>query len=123
MKHSEPGSPITDPEPKAVAGTTGSSVLRGGFWNVASVLLPQIYLLVLSIVAARFLGPENMGRQSFIAFIALSATALFGGGIVHDADAVRRARCSGPIDLERSGASCVGVGAGQGSERSSAPPR
>ena len=35
----------------------------------------------MSVVAARFLGPEDMGRQSFIAFISLSATSLFGGGI------------------------------------------
>jgi O-antigen/teichoic acid export membrane protein len=65
----------------AAAATTGSSVLRGSFWNVSSSILPQLFVLVMSIVAARFLGPEDMGRQSFIAFIALSATSLFGGGI------------------------------------------
>jgi O-antigen/teichoic acid export membrane protein len=83
MNSSQPGSPITEPDPVAPAATatTGSSVLRGSFWNVVSTILPQIFLLVMSIVAARFLGPENMGRQSFISFIALSATALFGGGI------------------------------------------
>jgi O-antigen/teichoic acid export membrane protein len=84
MNSSPPGSPITDPEPidpSAATATTGSSVLRGSFWNVASTILPQLFVLVMSIVAARFLGPEDMGRQSFIAFIALSATALFGGGI------------------------------------------
>ena len=31
--------------------------------------LPQLYALVLSVVAARYLGPSGMGRQSFIAFI------------------------------------------------------
>jgi O-antigen/teichoic acid export membrane protein len=84
MNNSPPGSPITDPEPivpDAAAATTGSSVLRGSFWNVASTILPQLFVLVMSIVAARFLGPADMGRQSFIAFVALSATALFGGGI------------------------------------------
>jgi O-antigen/teichoic acid export membrane protein len=65
----------------AATATTGSSVLRGSFWSVASTIVPQLFVLVMSIVAARFLGPEDMGRQSFIAFIALSATALFGGGI------------------------------------------
>ena len=67
--------------PDAAAATTGGSVLRGSAWNVAATILPQLFVLVMSVVAARFLGPENMGRQSFIAFIALSATALFGGGI------------------------------------------
>ncbi len=84
MTDSPPGSPTTDPAPvvpDAAAATTGGSVLRGSFWNVASTILPQLFVLVLSVVAARFLGPEDMGRQSFIAFIALSATALFGGGI------------------------------------------
>ncbi|HTT94689.1 MAG TPA: polysaccharide biosynthesis C-terminal domain-containing protein [Solirubrobacterales bacterium] len=84
MNSSPPGSPITDPDPvapDAAAATTGGSVLRGSFWNVASTILPQLFVLVMSIVAARFLGPEDMGRQSFIAFIALSATSLFGGGI------------------------------------------
>lgn len=67
--------------PDAAAATTGGSVLRGSFWNATSTILPQLFVLVMSVVAARFLGPEDMGRQSFIAFIALSATALFGGGI------------------------------------------
>jgi O-antigen/teichoic acid export membrane protein len=65
----------------AAAETTGSSVLRGSFWNVASTILPQLFVLIMSVVAARFLGPDDMGRQSFIAFISLSATSLFGGGI------------------------------------------
>jgi O-antigen/teichoic acid export membrane protein len=86
MNSSPPGSPITDSDPEPVvrdhaAETTGSSILRGSFWNVASTILPQFFVLVMSVVAARFLGPEDMGRQSFIAFVALSATALFGGGI------------------------------------------
>jgi O-antigen/teichoic acid export membrane protein len=84
MTSSPPGSPTTEPGPPAVdaaAATTGGSVLRGSFWNLASTILPQLFVLVMSVVAARFLGPEDMGRQSFIAFIALSATALFGGGI------------------------------------------
>src|SRR6185312_9154630 len=84
MNSSPPGSPTTDRGPvaaDAAAATTGGSVLRGSFWNVASTILPQLFVLVMSVVAARFLGPEDMGRQSFIAFIALSATSLFGGGI------------------------------------------
>lgn len=85
MNRSEPPSgeinPPSDPGAagEAVERTTGASVLRGSFWNVASFALPQFYLLVMSVVAARFLGPHDMGRQSFIAFAALSVMGLFGG--------------------------------------------
>jgi O-antigen/teichoic acid export membrane protein len=56
-------------------------VLRGGAWNAASFLVPQLYLLVASVAAARFLGPDGMGRQSFIAFIAFSLTSLLTGAM------------------------------------------
>ena len=65
----------------AADATTGASLLRGGVWNTASRLLPQVYVLIVSVVAARFLGPDGMGRQSFIAFVALSVTTLFSGGL------------------------------------------
>ena len=55
------------------AETTGSSVLGGGLWSLASRMLPSCYPFVVSIAAARFLGPDAMGRQSFIAFVSLSA--------------------------------------------------
>jgi O-antigen/teichoic acid export membrane protein len=74
------GIPAAAPSSPAEA-TTGASVLRGGAWNFASRLLPQLYILIVSVAAARFLGPAGMGRQSFIAFVALSATSLFSGGL------------------------------------------
>jgi len=58
------------------AATTGAAVLRGGAWYATSQYVPQLYSLALSVIAARFLGPEGMGRQSFIAFAALSMTTL-----------------------------------------------
>src|SRR6266540_2170489 len=72
----------SDPEAQAPAltdrggasSTTGSSVLSAGAWAAASRLLPQVYSLAMSVVAARFLGPEGMGRQSLIAFSAIFAT-------------------------------------------------
>jgi len=67
--------------PDAAAATTGASVLTGGLWTTASQLLPQLYTLVVSVVAARFLGPEGMGRQSFIAFTAISLTMLLTAGM------------------------------------------
>jgi len=70
-------------EPEAVAGasTTGASVLRGGAWNVASRAIPQVYLVVVSIAAARFLGPDRLGRQSFIAFSSITVATLFTAGL------------------------------------------
>lgn len=56
--------------------TTGARVLGGGIWKMLSNGLPQLYTLVLSISAARYLGPSGMGRQSFIAFVAASTVTL-----------------------------------------------
>ena len=61
--------------------TTGRSVFRGGVWWTASRTIPQLYVLALSLVAARFLGPTGMGRQSFIAFTELSLVALLSSGL------------------------------------------
>jgi O-antigen/teichoic acid export membrane protein len=64
----------TDPNATGGQATTGASVLRGGAWLAVSQNLPQLYTLALSVIAARFLGPDQMGRQSFIAFAALAVT-------------------------------------------------
>jgi O-antigen/teichoic acid export membrane protein len=47
---------------------------------VASVAVPNVYLLVLSVAAARYLGAAGLGRQSLIAFSAAAATTLAGAG-------------------------------------------
>jgi O-antigen/teichoic acid export membrane protein len=60
--------------------TTGSSVVRGGLWKMLSNALPQVYALVISVAAARYLGPDGMGRQSFIAFAELSVIELLTSG-------------------------------------------
>lgn len=65
----------------AARATTGRSVLTGGLWYVASYGIPQGYSLVLSIVAARFLHPDGMGRQSFIAFISLTLTTMVSSSV------------------------------------------
>lgn len=67
--------------PDGAEATSGASVLRGGAWNVAGTFVPQLSLLVISIAAARFLGPSQFGRQSFIAFVEVSAMTLFTAGI------------------------------------------
>ena len=67
-------SPETDSagSPSAAAGTTGATVMSGLAWWAPSTLIPQGYTLVVSIVAARFLGPDAFGVQTFIAFTEVS---------------------------------------------------
>ena len=65
----------------AAAATTGASVLSGGVWKAAALMLPQAYALVQSIVAARILGPSGMGVQSFIAFSSISLVTLASNGL------------------------------------------
>jgi len=59
----------------------GDSVFRGGAWNSASRLIPQLYVLAISVAGARFLGAEAFGRQSFISFVQLSVVLLLTGGV------------------------------------------
>jgi O-antigen/teichoic acid export membrane protein len=65
----------------AAASTTAGSLLRGGAWNTTSRLVPQLYVLAISIAGARFLGAEQFGRQSFIAFVELSLILFLSGGL------------------------------------------
>ena len=65
----------------AARATTGRSVLSGGLWYVASYGIPQGYTLIVSIVAARFLGPDGMGRQSFIAFVSITTTSVLASSM------------------------------------------
>jgi O-antigen/teichoic acid export membrane protein len=68
-------------ESEAARATTGRSVLHGGLWYVASYAIPQVYTLAISIVAARFLGPDGMGRQSYIAFVSLTLTTVLSSSM------------------------------------------
>jgi O-antigen/teichoic acid export membrane protein len=77
-------SPLPEPE-LDLGATSAPAVVSGGLWTLLSRVLPQAQLLVLSIVVARYLGPDEMGRQSYIAFVALTlvqaATAGLPGAI------------------------------------------
>ena len=75
-----PAPPLAD-APADIATTTGSSVLTGTTWTMAQYVLPQLYIVVQSVVAARFLTPGDMGRQSYIAFVELSLLTVFTGGL------------------------------------------
>ena len=58
-----------------------AQAFRGGLWQSAAQIGPYIFTLIISIVAARSLGPDRMGRQSFIAFTVVVATQLAAGGL------------------------------------------
>jgi O-antigen/teichoic acid export membrane protein len=77
---STPGLPGDEPRDDAAA-TTGASVLRGGVWNLVGLFVPQLSLLAISIAAARFLGRDQFGRQSFIAFVEVTALTLCAAGL------------------------------------------
>ena len=68
-------------ESEAATGTTGLSVISGGIWNSFSQALPQGFALIVSVAAARYLGPDGMGRQSFIAFMMISLSQLISQGL------------------------------------------
>ena len=69
------------PAADAAARTTGASLMRGGAWTAVSHVIPQIYTLAVSIAAARFLGPAEFGRQSFIAFVAIAVLMVLTSGL------------------------------------------
>jgi O-antigen/teichoic acid export membrane protein len=56
-------------------------VIGGSAWQLASLLLPQMTTVILSIAIARILGPEDFGRQSFIAFVAIATMMLLSNGL------------------------------------------
>jgi O-antigen/teichoic acid export membrane protein len=66
----------------AATATTGASVARGSAWYFAVNALPQLYLVLISIAAAHYLGPDLFGRQSFIAFVEISLVLLLTQGFV-----------------------------------------
>ena len=59
---------------------THTGVARGAMWSVLGRAVPQAQLLLLSIVAARYLGPAGTGRLSFIAFVSLSLVLMATAG-------------------------------------------
>ena len=70
------------PEPELELGATSApAIVSGGLWTLLSRVLPQAQLLVLSIVVARYLGPDEMGRQSYIAFVALACVQAATAGL------------------------------------------
>ncbi|HWK25980.1 MAG TPA: lipopolysaccharide biosynthesis protein [Solirubrobacter sp.] len=70
------------PEPEEELGATSApSVVSGGLWTLLSRVLPQAQLLLLSIVVARYLGPDEMGLQSYIAFVSIALVQMATAGL------------------------------------------
>ena len=63
--------------------TVATRAFRGGLWQGATQIAPFAFTLVISIIAARILGPDQMGRQSYIAFIVVVGQAFLGGGLAN----------------------------------------
>jgi O-antigen/teichoic acid export membrane protein len=59
---------------------TGSRVLRSGAWQIAAQVAPFAGTALVSVVAARALGPAGMGRQSYISFIVLTTMTACAAG-------------------------------------------
>lgn len=51
-------------------------LIAGGLWMAASQLLPAVGTAVLSVVAARVLGSDALGRQSLIAYVNMAVAAV-----------------------------------------------
>jgi O-antigen/teichoic acid export membrane protein len=58
----------------------GARMVRGGVWQTAAQLAPFVMTALISIVAARALGPDGMGRQSYISFIVISTITVCSAG-------------------------------------------
>lgn len=72
---------MTDEPTASVEELSGASLLSGGVWVIASRALPQIYVLVSSVLIARFLTVGDMGRQSYISFVSASLVMVCSFGL------------------------------------------
>src|SRR3954451_20818185 len=68
-------------EGQLLGATSAPSVVSGGLWTLLNPAVPQAPPLVLSIITARSLGPDDMGRQSYIAFVALALVQAAPAGL------------------------------------------
>jgi O-antigen/teichoic acid export membrane protein len=61
--------------------SVGGRTLVGGLWTSLSRVAPYAYTVLVSVVAGRILGPGPLGRQSFIAFVVVTTTAVCTAGL------------------------------------------
>ncbi len=70
----EPPPALTKADLTELGTTDANTVLGGTAWSTITALVPPIQTLVVSVVAARFLGIEGFGQQSLIAFVSISCS-------------------------------------------------
>lgn len=80
VEMTEPDQDLQSGAREVALSTTGARAFRGGLWQSAAQVAPYAYTVVASVVAARILGPDRMGRQSFIAFTVVATQTLATGG-------------------------------------------
>jgi O-antigen/teichoic acid export membrane protein len=73
--------PTPPPDDRSLEQTVGTRAFRGGLWQSVAQIAPYAFSLVISIVAARILGPDQMGRQSYIAFVVVIVQFALSGGL------------------------------------------
>jgi O-antigen/teichoic acid export membrane protein len=80
---SSPEDPAAQPVSLSTAAvpTTAASVARGGIWEIASSVIPQMYVVVSSIFVARYLGPAGVGRIALIAFVVFTTGTFLSLGM------------------------------------------
>ena len=61
---------------RSAGGGGRRMIVRGGLWSAASQLIPSVGTAALSVVAARALGSDALGRQSLIAFVNMAIAAV-----------------------------------------------
>jgi O-antigen/teichoic acid export membrane protein len=67
---------VPDPSVAPPEATSGRAVMSGGAWSIVGRTLPLAYTFVVSVFAARILGPSLTGRLALITFASASVTVL-----------------------------------------------
>ncbi|AJT42560.1 hypothetical protein UM93_15650 [Psychromicrobium lacuslunae] len=84
-----------DTVPRPTEEISVSSVGKGIAWNALASVLPQFLTLLLSIAVGRLLGPAEQGVQSFMIFVATTASVVCALGL--------------PVALQRSVSEALGA--------------
>lgn len=70
----EPPPALTKSDLTDLGTTDANTVLGGTAWSTITALVPPLQTLIVSVVAARFLGTKGFGQQSLIAFVSISCS-------------------------------------------------
>ena len=73
--------PVTPDASETSSGVTSEEVVRGGAWALLSTIVPQVYTFTTSVVIARTLGAEGVGKIAFIAFATETLVTILVAGL------------------------------------------